>query len=131
MKCKNDKCDNEVTGRQVFCSDKCRKALSRTFNSDKPNSDMEVGQVNLSVPGEPDYAGVCQEVDGQWVVVKPNPKPVSTLTRIELQQAIRAYPNDRWVNSPEHKELKHRLDVLSVSELERLGYMIPVRKMAG
>lgn len=46
-KCKYNKCDNELTGRQVYCSDKCRKAQSRTDKSDKlgqlPNSDKESG----------------------------------------------------------------------------------------
>ncbi|KKM64400.1 hypothetical protein LCGC14_1501720 [marine sediment metagenome] len=37
-------CENELTGRQRYCSDKCRKAASRTDNSDKPKSDTEVGQ---------------------------------------------------------------------------------------
>ena len=44
MKCKN--CDAELTGRQkVHCSDRCRKALSRTNKSDISNSDTEVGQI--------------------------------------------------------------------------------------
>lgn len=45
-------CDNEVMGKQVYCSDKCRKAASRTTRTDKsdicpdkPNSDNQVGQV--------------------------------------------------------------------------------------
>ncbi len=43
MKCKN--CDNELTGRQKnHCSDRCRKALSRTSKSDIPNPDTKVGQ---------------------------------------------------------------------------------------
>ena len=43
-KCRFKACDNFVTGRQVFCSDRCRKAQSRTDNLDKPNSDTQVGQ---------------------------------------------------------------------------------------
>ena len=80
MKCKNNNCDNETTGRQVFCSDRCRKALSRTEtavsrtnNSDNTNSDREVGQPDIkatavSVPGDRDYQGVCSKADGEWQV---------------------------------------------------------------
>jgi len=52
------------------------------------------------------------------------------MTRAELYQAIRAYPNDQWVNSPEHKELMRRLNTRSVPELEADGYWIPQWKVA-
>ena len=44
MKCKSDSCDNEVRGKQVFCSDKCRKRTSRTKsdNEDAPQSSKPV-----------------------------------------------------------------------------------------
>ncbi len=45
--CGNKLCSASVIGRQRFCSDRCRKAASRTnsdtINSDKANSD-KVGQ---------------------------------------------------------------------------------------
>ncbi len=48
MKCKN--CDNELTGRQRnHCSDRCRKALSRTNKSDISKSDTKVGQARSGV----------------------------------------------------------------------------------
>ena len=38
MQCMNDKCSNELTGRQkTYCSDKCRKAQTRT--NEMPNPD--------------------------------------------------------------------------------------------
>ena len=46
-KCKYIKCDSDVTGRQVYCSDKCRKAQSRTDNSDKPELGHKLGQANI------------------------------------------------------------------------------------
>lgn len=45
MECRNPNCSNELTGRQKsHCSDRCRKALSRTDKSDISNPDTKVGQ---------------------------------------------------------------------------------------
>jgi hypothetical protein len=35
-KCGYIECDNDVSGRQVFCSDKCRMARNRTTRTDEP-----------------------------------------------------------------------------------------------
>lgn len=37
--CKDNQCNNEVTGKQVFCSDACRKRTARTMIADMSNSD--------------------------------------------------------------------------------------------
>jgi len=51
--CKRIGCNEPITGRQVFCSDKCRKSHKRKSDiiptksdicPDKPNSDTQVGQ---------------------------------------------------------------------------------------
>ena len=47
-KCKYINCDKDVTGRQVYCSDKCRKAQSRTGKSDKPKLGQGVTPSGLS-----------------------------------------------------------------------------------
>ncbi len=63
---------------------------------------------------------------------KVNKQPSSNpceLTRTQLEQAIRAYPHDQWVNSPEHKELIRRLRSMSVAELEAEGYHVPAWKV--
>ena len=96
MKCENN-CGNDLSGRQQrFCSDKRRKQslraaterLTRTDNSDKPNSDSKVGQCkhpdvychackingtceylknqNSAVPGDADYSGVV--VNGVFAI---------------------------------------------------------------
>ena len=53
--CLRDGCKNMLTGKQRFCSDKCRKAASRTGNPDKPKSDTEVGQDVLVNSGPHEY----------------------------------------------------------------------------
>lgn len=133
MKCKQ--CDTVLTGRQrEFCSDKCRKRASRTqpgpqigsgsTNADKvilnypPNADKpEVGHRTPAIPGDPDYVGVCKEVDGVWVA-KPDPVDITTLTATELQIRMKRYKGLDWLNSPEHKEVMHRLHTRTVAELE-------------
>lgn len=42
--CKDSQCNIPVTGKQMYCTDRCRKRASRTVNSDKDNSDKQVGQ---------------------------------------------------------------------------------------
>lgn len=51
MKCKDDQCSNEVTGKQVYCSDACRKRTSRTSKSDN-NSDITI--YGSDAPPNPD-----------------------------------------------------------------------------
>ncbi len=125
MKCKSDKCNNELTGRQRgFCSDKCRKRTSRTksgpqdapqsTNADKmvlihplSRTESEVGQRTrlVPIPGDPDYSGCCKLVDGEWQV--DNTKPdVKAMPTDELVRRLH-YIKD-WQRSPEHKEVQRR-----------------------
>jgi hypothetical protein len=135
-RCKHEGCDNVVEGKAVWCSDRCRKAASRTQpgqitpdksdKSDKSqpgqqpgqdttkiksftvlaqghkvttaldhynaNPDRYVARTNpellnygkpmsmaalskaglkanrVSIPGDHDYTGVCEQVDGKWQV---------------------------------------------------------------
>jgi len=50
---------------------------------------------------------------------------VEVLTKDQLYLAIKSYPHDTWVNSPEHKELMRRLHTKTEAELLAEGYWIP------
>ena len=107
-RCKNRKCGKIVTGKKVYCSDACRMAYKR-----------QPEQVELSNPNiEPEQSQPEQ--------AKPN--TIETLSRVDLNMAIRAYPNDTWIDSPEHKELMSRLRSRSIEDLEADGYWIPAWK---
>lgn len=86
-----------------------------------------------AIPGDEDYEGCCEKVDGVWRV---SPRrfgiatPLTQLPRIDLEQRIRAYPNDQWVNSPEHTEPMRRLRTLSIEQLENEGYHVPAWKVS-
>ena len=124
-------CGKESKGKT--CSGACRAKLSRQAHGQPlvtPTRTRTEG-CKCALPGDEDYVGVCKKIDGQWRVVKPEPIPLKTMTRQELELAIRAYPNDQWVNSPEHKELLSRLSLMSAEELEQQGYLIPAGKRAG
>jgi len=50
MQCMNEKCDNELSGRQrSFCSDRCRKAVSRTNTSGEPGQTVNPDKVGQGV----------------------------------------------------------------------------------
>ncbi len=68
----------------------------------------------LALPGDPNYWGVCKQVDGQWVVKPDPPVPVADMTDAELQIRLKSYQGASWINSPEHKEVARRR---AVSEL--------------
>ncbi len=55
---------------------------------------------------------------------------LARVTAAQLYSAIRSYPQDTWVNSPEHVELMRRLKTMSVEQLEAEGYWIPCWKQA-
>ncbi len=94
-----------VTGEQVYCSDKCRQAAYRNRRETpavtKPES----------------------------VTAKPNSDTqLGQLSRKQLKAAIDSYPEDTWKDSPEYRELIHRLHTKSIDELEAEGYWIPAWK---
>ena len=128
MECKQ--CGVEYDGRadSKTCSTKCRVGLKRYIDK---QADVSVTRTRTTgckcaIPGDEDYVGCV--VDGQ--IAKPDPIPVKDLTRFELGQAIRAYPHDQWINSPEHKELMDRLHYLSPEQLEAEGFHVPAWKVA-
>jgi hypothetical protein len=113
MKCKWHECENEARTKSEFCSDTCSKRYRR--NPDNGKSDTQPGQVSLrDIPEE---------------LVSPiNDVPAlqaKSLTRAELTNRIRAYPNDTWINSPEHTELMRRLKAYTIERLEAEGYFVP------
>ena len=88
-----------------------------------------IGGCKVAIPGDEDYTGACYQVDGVWKVRQDiEPTPLKDMTRQELERAIRAYPNDQWINSAEHKELMRRLTTWSIEKLEGFGYFIPAWK---
>jgi len=156
--CEN--CSTLLEGKQErFCSDKCRKQVKRaekaykdgsgSTNPDTPTLDSpdKPGQMSdldipdkptrtrtegcrVAIPGDEDYSGICKQIDGRWIADKTDPPAVKDLPRAELYQAIRSYPHDQWINSPEHKELLRRLHTMSIDELETEGYWTPAGKIS-
>jgi len=110
MKCMNEHCNNELSGRQKqFCSDKCRMQHKRQ--------------------SEPEQESKVEQVKPEQSKVEHKPEQgVKSMTRHPLSAAIRAYPQDSWVNSSEHKELMRRLHSMSIDELEADGYWVPAWK---
>ena len=140
MKCKE--CGVEYQSKRSssrYCSGVCRVNASRNKVSvtDTPRVSVTPLSVTpirtlstgclVSIPGDSDYTG-C--VVNSKVVTLDTP-PVKDMSRVQLQQAIRAYPSDQWIDSPEHKELMRRLHTLSVDQLEAEGYYVPAWKRAG
>lgn len=62
---------------------------------------------------------------------QPKPEQISdavrALSREEIYDAINAYPQDTWKDSPEFKELERRLKEKPLAELKEEGYWIPSR----
>jgi len=81
---------------------------------------------NDDTPGHEDYVGCV--VDGE--IVRPTAILPKDMNRQQLDTAIKAYPNDQWVNSPEYNELMSRLNSRSTAELEADGYSIPAWKVS-
>ena len=121
MKCIH--CNQEFKSKrkdQAFCSSKCRLKHFR-----------DVKRIN----NETDNA-VKSETDNITPVSTPivlspvvTDKDLKDYTAQDLYDAIDSYPMDAWVYSPEFKELKRRLGVLSVVELRSEGYWVPNWKM--
>ena len=98
MNCKN--CDNEVTGRKVYCSDKCRKAFKRKSdklgqdNADKPNSDTQVGQPFVR-------AAVASFLDGpETVDAERNAPPLHEITPETVEKFEQA--GQKYMPEPLH-----------------------------
>ena len=116
-----EECYMPLQGRQMrFCGDKCRKRAERRNKTHEDGS----GSTNsdATIPQHPANSDKCPTLANSDRV------SVSDMTRVQLTQAIRAYPNDQWINTPEHKELMRRLHDMSPDELESEGYWVPAWK---
>ena len=81
MKCLN--CDNVYESKRSdsrFCSKQCRaKYAKRNFKRNfKRNSGLSATRTrttgcSVAIPGDEDYEGVCEQVDGVWRVKKSEP----------------------------------------------------------
>lgn len=89
MECIN-KCGNEAQGRSKYCGDTCKVAYNRNKRNTVTVTDAtvtqtvtgttpayveaineqsvrsRVGGCKVAIPGDEDYTGVCEKVDGQW-----------------------------------------------------------------
>jgi hypothetical protein len=142
MRCIN--CSKDVvsagTKPKKYCSDACRKAYKRTFSkrtgqTDSPFLETDTG---LDIVKPPDICdtgldNASEDGPGSTNSLAPIAEHplISDLTRRQLYDAIRAYPNDQWINTPEHNELMSRLNSWTVERLELEGYWIPAWRRAG
>lgn len=184
--CENMLCDELLTGRQQrFCSDKCRKQVERgqepADNPDKPNSDMVTRTASYQdyidhpedyahrakpqeidwesrepIPGDYDYDGVCEKIDGVWRVkaqtettqakkirqprLSDLPPGVThpqgqrnaktrDMKQADLARRIHGH-GASWMQSPEYAEQIYRLQTLSLEELEESGQHVPMWRKA-
>ena len=143
-KCKQCNADYQAkTERSDYCSTNCKQASYR--NKNNPVTVTPVTQpvtVTSTVTQPPEasngkynieYLPGGQHYDGivRGGVITKTTKPVKDMTRQELSTAINAYPQDTWIDSPEHQELMRRLRTLTIDELKAQGYWIPAWKLKG
>lgn len=116
MKCMNNNCDNDLTGKQrAYCSDRCRKAVSRTKLDE---TDAQVGQVSGLEPSRtssemPANYGLedcdCQmcranRLTGNKKIVNHGEyKPIAELADNEINRVT--LPGD--VDYPKHNTAEH------------------------
>ena len=122
MKC--IQCNQEFKSKRKtakFCSAKCRMAFSR----------VSVTKGEVSVTDSVLKDSVTRDSTSTDRVLSPvvTGKDLKDYTAQDLYDAIDSYPMDAWVYSPEFKELKRRLGVLSVVELRSEGYRVSNWKM--
>lgn len=134
MKCKREDCEVELTGRKQYCSDKCRKAQSRT-----PKSDTQVGQRDERTYRDgppPSPAPNPRSLSPSILVglppgvVKPTGQPTkytASLTAWELNEIM---PRVDWQSSVEYAEIIYRLLTTDVDTLESEGQWVPSWKAA-
>jgi len=113
---------------------------------------------SIPLPGDADYEGVCEKVDGKWEV-KPIPESSSpsmaadkfrliksklaggvaqptglptedtaSLTAIELRNAVSSYTGQDWIASSEYAELCLRLVTWTKTKLIESGHSVPAWK---
>jgi len=110
MKCLN--CNKELNNPKAkFCSDKCRMSYKRrTITRTEPEQNKPE-QIEKPEQNNPNRI--------------TRTKPLKNYTAQELYDAIKSYPRDTWVDSPEKKQLDYNLDNKSLKELQDEGYWIP------
>lgn len=94
------------------------------MNWDEPMSASELATAGLkrnrvTIPGDWDYKGVCEQVDGVWYVQKQTPD-VTKLSNAQLQRELKYKPDTSWVASKEHKGVMHRLSTKSKPTLAKV-----------
>lgn len=122
-------CNKEYEARRAtskYCSGKCRKAFQRVSGTGEVSGTEGFVPVT-GKPGDTDYDGCMELVDGFWRE-KDRTTAMKDMTPEQLAVGSRAYPQDVWFNSPEHKELLRRLVSMSVDELKSDGYFVPCWK---
>ena len=105
-----------------YCSAKCRKlAFHGTVSVPDPDQvsvpcvsvPLSVPRNPLAVPGDPDYRGVCIEVDGQWVV-RADPEPN------DIEHILKSSDLGSWRGSrPYYLDQDTKLSHLSCEHLHR------------
>ncbi len=91
-------CPNEVTGRQVYCSDKCRMAFNRTNESEQQPEQSEQIKANT----EPEQAQSEQSVTDQAQTGANQPETVTENSqKPRLERNTPAYKN---LDEPEQSE---------------------------
>ena len=157
-------CHEPVEGKKRYCNDACRMAYKRaqpeqeTGDQPEQTKPEQPNPNSLALPGDPDYVGVCEEVDGKWQV-KDNPsddtptpipdwrsvkaklpggvsQPTGTPTTktqgmkgSELHTAVSGYTGLDWLASNEYAEICYRLITWTVTELLEDGQRIPQWKV--
>ncbi len=125
MKCKHLKCNNEVSGKQLFCSDKCRKAQSRTQLGQTSKSDSAVGQVIDTV--KPEQLITQPMLDSLPIgVVHPSGQPdehTARLSALDLKVRLNAIKD--WQASTVYAEVVYRLLTSTLEQLEQSGQFVP------
>ena len=74
--------------------------------------------------------GITEKVSRKQGITQDIDKGITDLTRAQLTSRIRRYPNDQWINSPEHNELMRRLRTWTLTRLTTDGYWIPAWRAA-
>ena len=127
MECKQ--CGTEYTSKRAtsqYCSPACRVNANRNKVSVTPLSVTDVSVTDNRKEQPRDEALGEQMAEQIISIVESIPKrtkqPCKDMSRIEIQQAIKAYPYDQWINSLEHKEFMSRLHTRTIEQLEADGY---------
>ena len=139
MKCLNcGKLLSQIEGKKarVFCNDACRMAYKRKFKSEQGKSEQSKSEQGKSEQIKSEQIKSEQPNPNKYTVVEGKadkhniPPDIKKLSKEELYARIDHYPADTWKDSLEFKELKRRLNSMSLKDLKEQGYWIPSWKLA-